>query len=150
MTLTNWESLGSMPPTTWSATCDPYNRWAAQDATSVHPLTATGRITLQNLVFFPLYVEPAVNTGKILAKIRPLQEHCSNGVWRGRNRARHRGDSLNMPTVHKYMRPSHRSPALPPIKLPANSLGNWGFGFSLPGEHWVPHPSTLPATSLGS
>jgi hypothetical protein len=60
MTMTDWESLGSMPPTTWSVTCDPYNRWAAQDVTSAHPLTATGRITLQNLVFFPLYVEPAV------------------------------------------------------------------------------------------
>jgi hypothetical protein len=75
MTVTDRESLGSMPPTTWSATCDPYNRWATQDATSVHPLATTGRITSENLVFFPSYVEPPINTGKILAKIRPLQEH---------------------------------------------------------------------------
>ena len=70
------ERLGSTPPTTWSATCSPYYRWAAIDATSTLPFTATGQMMPQNLRFLSLYVEPHVNSGKILGKIRPLQEPC--------------------------------------------------------------------------
>jgi hypothetical protein len=75
MTMTDRESLGSMPPMTWSMTCDPYNRSVAENATLVHPLMATGRRTSENQAFFPLYVEPPVKTGKILARFCPLQEH---------------------------------------------------------------------------
>jgi hypothetical protein len=66
---------GATTSTMMSKTCEVLPAEAADDATSPHTVSATGRMMAHQINLFPLLLEPVVKQGKILAIFRLLQLH---------------------------------------------------------------------------